>query len=168
MEYLPCFFFRSKDHDLNNKGAYLHLLTDAMVSLGVVIAGVIIYFTHWYWLDGVVSLIVLAIILSGTWSLLTDSLKLSMDAVPPGLDVLEIEKKLMNIKGVENIHHVHIWAMSTTENALTTHLVLDKELSFDEKMKVVHNIKHKLLHENIQHATIELESADMPCESDDC
>lgn len=108
MEYLPCFFFRSKDHDLNNKGAYLHLLTDAMVSLGVVIAGVIIYFTHWYWLDGVVSLIVLAIILSGTWSLLTDSLKLSMDAVPPGLDVLEIEKKLMNIKGVENIHHVHL------------------------------------------------------------
>ncbi|MDR3678777.1 MAG: cation diffusion facilitator family transporter [Flavipsychrobacter sp.] len=162
------FFLRNKDHDLNNKGAYLHLLTDAMVSLGVVVAGVIIYFTHWYWLDGVVSLIVLAIILSGTWHLLTDSLKLSMDAVPPGLDVLEIEKKLMNVKGVENIHHVHIWAMSTTENALTTHLVLDKSLTFDEKMKVVHNIKHKLLHENIQHATIELESAEMPCEDDDC
>jgi len=162
------FFFRTKDQDINNKGAYLHLLTDAMVSLGVVIAGIAIYFTHWYWLDGVVSLIVLAVILKGTWSLLTDSLKLSMDAVPPGLDVLSIENIIMKVEGVDNIHHMHIWAMSTTENALTTHLVLNKELTFDEKMKIVHNIKHQLLHNNIQHATIELESAELPCEDDDC
>lgn len=162
------FFFRSKDHDLNNKGAYLHLLTDAMVSLGVVVAGVIIYFTHWYWLDGVVSLIVLAVILTGTWSLLTDSLKLSMDAVPPGIDMAAIEKKLNSMAGVENIHHMHIWAMSTTENAFTGHVVMKTELSFEEKMKLVQKIKHELLHQNIQHATLELEAPNMPCDDDDC
>ena len=78
---------------------------------------------------------------------------------------MEVIKK---VKGVENIHHMHIWAMSTTENALTTHLVLSDKLSFDEKMKVVHHIKHELLHKNIQHATIELESATVPCKDEEC
>ena len=161
-------FFRNKDHDLNTRGAYLHLLTDAMVSLGVVVAGVAISFTSWYWLDGAVSIAVLLVILVGTWSLLTDSLKLSLDAVPPNVDLPKIEDVITKINGVESIHHMHIWAMSTTENALTTHLVLNDKLSFDQKMKLVGKIKHELLHNNIQHATIELESADMPCEDADC
>jgi cobalt-zinc-cadmium efflux system protein len=161
-------FFRNKEHDLNTKGAYLHLLTDAMVSLGVVVSGLIISFTKWYWLDGAVSITVLIVILFGTWSLLTQSLRLSMDAVPEGVNVESIEKVINKIKGVESIHHMHIWAMSTTENALTTHLVLNEQLSFDEKMKLVHKIKHELQHNKIHHATIELESADIPCEDVDC
>jgi len=161
-------FFRNKDHDLNTKGAYLHLLTDAMVSLGVVVAGIVISYTNWYWLDGAVSIAVLLVILVGTWSLLTDSLRLSLDAVPPNVDLPKIEAVITKIAGVESLHHVHIWAMSTTENALTTHLVLNDKLSFDQKMKLVGKIKHELLHNNIQHATIELESADMPCEDADC
>jgi len=161
-------FFRNKDHDLNTKGAYLHLLTDALVSLGVVIAGIVISYTGWYWLDGVVSIVVLLVILIGTWSLLTDSLRLSLDAVPTSIDLPKIEQLITKIAGVQSIHHVHIWAMSTTENALTTHLVLDDKLTFDQKMKLVGKIKHELLHNNIQHATIELESADMPCEDADC
>ena len=161
-------FFRNKDHDLNTKGAYLHLLTDALVSLGVVVSGVIIKFTGWFWLDGAVSIVVLLVILLGTWSLLTASLRLSMDAVPDSIQIVNIEKVIKKVKGVENIHHMHIWAMSTTENALTTHLVLNDALSFDEKMKVVHNIKHELLHQNIQHATIELESATVPCDDENC
>ena len=161
-------FFRNKEHDLNTKGAYLHLLTDAMVSLGVVVSGVIIKFTNWYWLDGAVSIIVLVIILVGTWSLLTQSLKLSMDAVPDGVAVDEIESLILKVKGVESIHHMHIWAMSTTENALTGHLVLSESLSFDDKMKLVHKIKHQLMHNNIHHSTIELESAEIPCEDSDC
>ena len=161
-------FFRNKDHDLNTKGAYLHLLTDALVSLGVVVSGVIIKFTNWYWLDGAVSLVVLIVILLGTWSLLTASLRLSMDAVPDNIEVGKIEQVIQKVKGVESIHHMHIWAMSTTENALTTHLVLNDALSFDEKMKVVHHIKHELQHQNIQHATIELESAAMPCADEEC
>ena len=161
-------FFQDKEHDLNTKGAYLHLLTDALVSLGVVVAGIVIYYTNWYWLDGAVSIAILLVILIGTWSLLTASLRLSLDAVPDNLDTDTIEKVIMKIKGVESIHHMHIWAMSTTENALTTHLVLSDTLNFDEKMKLVHKIKHELLHNNIHHATIELESADMPCEDVDC
>ena len=84
------------------------------------------------------------------------------------VDLPKIEALITKISGVESIHHVHIWAMSTTENALTTHMVLNDKLSFDQKMKLVGKIKHELLHNNIQHATIELESADMPCEDVDC
>ena len=161
-------FFRNKDHDLNTRGAYLHLLTDAMVSLGVVVSGVVIRFTNWYWLDGAVSLVVLVVILLGTWSLLSASLRLSMDAVPEDIEVSKIEQVIQKVKGVESMHHMHIWAMSTTENALTTHLVLNDALTFDEKMKVVHHIKHELQHQNIQHATIELESAAIPCADEEC
>lgn len=161
-------FFRHKEHDLNTKGAYLHLLTDALVSVGVVVSGIVIKYTNWYWLDGAVSIAVLLVILVGTWHLLAGSFRLSMDAVPQNVQTDTIEKMVTGIPGVEDMHHTHIWAMSTTENALTTHLVLNKQLSFDEKMKLVHRIKHELLHNNIHHATIELESADMPCDEPDC
>ncbi|HXS37471.1 MAG TPA: cation diffusion facilitator family transporter [Flavipsychrobacter sp.] len=162
------FFFRDKEHDLNTKGAYLHLLTDALVSFAVVITGIVIKYTNWYWLDGTVSLAVLIIILIGTWSLLTDSLRLSLDAVPRNIDIDELTQVIKKVRGVEDLHHMHVWAMSTTENALTTHVVLDDGLDFDEKMKVIHNIKHELEHHNIQHATIELESAEAPCHDVDC
>ena len=158
------FFFKNKEHDLNTKGAYLHLLTDALVSLGVVIAGLVIRYTNWYWLDGAVSVLILVVILIGTWSLLTNSLRMSLDAVPANVEVASIELVILKVKGVESMHHMHIWSMSTTENALTAHLLLDDKLSFDEKMKVVHKVKHELLHNNIQHATIELESAILPCD----
>lgn len=161
-------FFRSKDHDLNTRGAFLHLLTDALVSLGVVISGVIIKYTNWFWLDGAVSIAVLITILIGTWSLLMGSLRMSLDAVPADVEPAEIEKVILNVKGVESVHHMHIWAMSTTQNAMTTHLVLSETLSFDEKMKLVHDIKHELLHNNIHHVTIELESAAMPCGEEEC
>jgi cobalt-zinc-cadmium efflux system protein len=152
------FFFKDKDHDLNTKGAYLHLMTDALVSLGVVIAGIAIKYTGWYWLDGAISLLILIVIFFSTWSLLTASLRLSLDAVPKGIDAKKIVAVILNIKGVESVHHVHIWAMSTTENALTAHLVLNDELAFNEKMKLVQEVKHELLHHQIQHATIELEN----------
>ncbi len=161
-------FFRNKDHDLNTKSAYLHLLSDALVSLGVVVSGIIISYTGWYWLDGAVSIVVLFTILVSTWSLLTGSLRLSLDAVPPNVQKETIEAAVMKIKGVESIHHMHIWAMSTTENALTAHLVLNDALTFDDKMKLVHHIKHELLHLNIHHSTIELESVTMPCDDGDC
>ncbi|MCW3122970.1 MAG: cation diffusion facilitator family transporter [Flavipsychrobacter sp.] len=162
------FFYKNKDHDINTKGAYLHLLTDALVSLGVVVAGIVIKYTNWYWLDGAVSVAILIVILVGTWSLLTDSLRMSVDAVPANVEVASIEQLILKVKGVESIHHMHIWPMSTTENALTTHLVLNEQLTFDEKMKLVHKIKHELMHNNIHHSTIELESANRPCEETDC
>lgn len=160
--------FKNKEHDMNTKGAYLHLLSDGLVSVGVVIAGVLIQYTNWYWLDGAISLGILVVILISTWSLLTDSLRASMDAVPANVNVGNIENLVLKVKGVENVHHLHIWAMSTTQNALTAHLVLNDQLNFDEKMKLVQHIKHELLHNNIHHATIELESASLPCDDINC
>ena len=162
------FFFRNKEHDLNVKGAYLHMITDALVSAGVVVAGLLISRTGWYWLDGAVSIVILIVILMGTWSLLTDSLRLALDAVPTNVTREDVEKLISGTTGVVGMHHTHIWAMSTTQNALTTHLTLSDSLSFDEKMKLVHELKHKLLHNNIHHATIELESPKLPCEDMDC
>lgn len=161
-------FFRNREHDLNTRGAYLHLLTDALVSLGVVVAGVVIKFTNWYWLDGAVSIVVLVVILFGTWSLLMHSLRLSLDAVPHNIDMQKIATSIKNTQGVEDMHHLHIWAMSTTQNALTLHLTLNEQLTFNEKMKLVREIKHELYHNNIQHATIELESASIPCADNNC
>ena len=107
-------FFKNKEHDLNTKGAYLHLLTDALVSVGVVISGLIIRFTSWYWLDGAVSIVILIVILIGTWSLLTASLRMSMDAVPENVETDAIEKVIRGVAGVQSVHHMHIWSMSTT------------------------------------------------------
>jgi cobalt-zinc-cadmium efflux system protein len=161
-------FFKNKDHDINTRGAYLHLLTDALVSVGVVLAGVLISYTGWYWLDGAVSLLILLVILVGTWRLLTDSVRLSLDAVPPQVSIAHIEQVVKDMPGVEGMHHTHVWAMSTTQNALTTHLTLSDTLSFESKMKVVHEVKHTLHHHHIHHATIELESAAIPCADKNC
>lgn len=162
------FFFRSKDHDLNTKGAYLHLLADGLVSLGVVIAGLAIKYTGWYWLDGAVSIVILLVILASTWSLLMHSLRMALDAVPAHVDADAITEMVRHTPGVVSMHHTHIWAISTTQNALTTHLTLAESLSFEEKMNLVHEIKHKLAHRHIHHATIELESAHRPCGDEDC
>jgi len=161
-------FFKHKDKELNTRGAYLHLMADALVSLGVVIAGIIVQYTHWYWLDGAASLGILLVILISTWSLLTGSLRLTLDAVPADIKKQQIELSVLKIKGVQSIHHMHIWAMSTTENALTAHLIPDEALSFDEKLALVHRIKHELQHLNIHHSTIELESASVQCEEKIC
>lgn len=165
---ISAYLFHRKGNELNTRGAYLHMMADAVVSIAVVVAGIIIKYTHLYWIDPAISIIVLLVILYSTWSLLTDSLRLSMDAVPPDMDVDEITALISKMKNVQDIHHVHIWAMSTTENALTAHVVLNDTLNFDQKMKLVHDIKHELEHHNINHATIELESAEAPCHNEDC
>ena len=160
-------FVKDKDKDLNVKGAYLHMAVDAIVSFGVVISGLIIYFTHLYWIDSAVSLIVAIVILRGTWSLLSDSLRLEMDGVPKEMDVEKIKTELMKAKGVTDVHHIHVWALSTTENALTAHLVIDKDhaASFDS---IKHDLRHRLEHLSISHSTFEPEFADEKCVQVDC
>src|SRR4028118_445370 len=148
-------FFRQK-HELNSKAAYLHLLADALVSLGVVIAGIIISYTHVYWLDPAIGLVIMVVILVGTLSLLRDSFKMTIDAVPTGIELDEIKKVIVGVQHVKHVHHVHVWSISTTENALTAHVVIDEQLSFEQKLKVVEKIKHELEHYNIHHSTIEL------------
>jgi cobalt-zinc-cadmium efflux system protein len=160
------FFYRDREKDLNIKGAYLHLLADALVSVGVVIAGIIIYFTEFYWMDIVVSYIIIIVIFMSTWKLLKNTLRLSLDGVPSNVDVEKIKKEVVTIKGVINIHHIHVWAMSTTTNALTAHVAVEKTLNFTQVEELKHAIKHKLEHLNIHHATLETEIGE--CENKDC
>lgn len=156
-------FFRKKDADLNMKGAYMHLMADALVSVGVVIGGIVISYTNWYWLDPVIGLAIMVIVLLGTWSLLADSFKMSVDAVPAGIELNEITNVILSVKHIVNVHHIHIWPLSTTENALTAHIIIDDRLPFDEKLKVIQQLKHELMHHNIHHSTIELESENIHC-----
>lgn len=148
-------FFRQK-HELNSRAAYLHLLTDALVSLGVVITGIIISYTNIYWLDPAISMAIMVVILISTWSLLRDSFKMTIDAVPIGIELDAIKNVIKAVPHVKHVHHVHVWPLSTTENALTAHVVLDEKISFEEKLEVIDKIKHQLEHNNIQHSTIEI------------
>lgn len=149
-------FYRGKEKDLNAKSAYLHLLADALVSVGVVIAGIVITYTGWYWLDPAIGLIIMLVILVSTWGLLRDSFKMTIDAVPSGIELDKVKKVILAVKHVINVEHVHVWPLSTTENALTAHVTVDEGLVFEEKLKVVETVKHELLHHGIQHSTIEL------------
>ena len=148
-------FFRDKEKDLNVKAAFLHLAADAVVSLGLVAGGVIIYYTHLYWIDPLLSIVVCAVIIVSTWSLLKGSLRLSLDGVPEGIDLQKVKEEVIKTEGVIDFQHLHIWAMSTTQNAMTGHLVVSKDLSTAQIEKLKHHIKHKLEHFNIGHSTIE-------------
>ncbi|MFN3350145.1 cation diffusion facilitator family transporter [Pseudorhodoplanes sp.] len=117
-------FMRGRKSDLNIRGAYLHMVADAAVSLGVVVAGGAILLTGWLWLDPLTSLVIVAVILWGTFGLLRDSIRLSLAAVPAHLELTEVKNCLEGLQGVARVHHVHVWAMSTTEVALTAHLVM--------------------------------------------
>jgi len=161
-------FLKGKDKDLNIRSAFLHLLSDAIVSAALVIGGIIILYTHLYWIDSVLSLLVAIVILFSSWQLLRDSLRLSLDAVPEGIELRKVKGIIARISGVKDFHHIHIWALSTTENALTAHLVVDRNCTMDEVEKLKHRIKHELLHQNIQHATLEIELENSPCEEPDC
>jgi cobalt-zinc-cadmium efflux system protein len=159
-------FFRDKDHDINIKGAYLHLALDALVSAGVVVSGLLIRYTHYYWIDSITSYIIAIVIFFSTWNLLKDSLRLSLDGVPKGIDLAKVKEMVLKTPGVKDIHHIHIWAMSTTQNALTAHVVV---LNDSDAKKLKEQLKHELLHLNISHATLELESENEVCQDhSDC
>lgn len=161
-------FFRNKENDLNVRSAFLHLLSDAIVSTGLVIGGILIFYTHLYWIDPVLSLVVAVIILFSTWQLLRDSLRLSLDGVPAGIEIKKVKETISSMKDVKGFHHIHVWAISTTENALTAHLVVDRHSGMEKVEALKHKIKHQLLHQNIQHATLEIEMEDAPCDEPDC
>jgi cobalt-zinc-cadmium efflux system protein len=148
-------FMAGRKDDLNIKGAFLHMASDALVALGVVIAGAVILWTGRIWLDPAISLVISVVIVAGTWSLLRDSVTLSLDAVPPELDKEEVEAFLRGLPGVVEVHDLHIWAMSTTETALTAHLVRPDAAVDDD---LLHDVCGKLLQRfKIGHATFQVE-----------
>ena len=156
-------FMAGRERDLNIKGAFLHMASDAVVSLGVVSAGVIILFTNWYWLDPMVSLLVMAVILVSTWGLLRDSANLALDAVPEGIEMPAVENYLHSLPGVADVHDLHVWGMSTTEAALTVHLVMPMAAREDSLLSEICTQLHDEF--GIEHATIQVERGDPahPC-----
>lgn len=160
-------FIKDKDKDLNIKGAYMHMAVDALVSLGVVISGLVILFTNLWWIDSAVSLVIGIVILRSTWSLFKDSLRLEMDGVPREIELEKIKEELLKNSSVVSVHHVHVWAISTTENALTAHIVLSTD-SLNTFNEIKHDLKHRLQHMNISHCTFEPEFADTKCLEEDC
>ena len=156
-------FMKDKDKDLNVKGAYLHMAADALVSVGVVVSGIIIMYTGWSIIDPIIGLGIAVIIIVSTWGLLHDSLRLSLDGVPVGIDTQQIQQLIVEQPGVESCHHLHIWAISTTETALTAHVVIDNMEKMEE---IKHLIKSRLDEAGIHHATLEFECIGVSCETE--
>ena len=154
-------FMRGRKGDLNIRGAYLHMVADAAVSAGVVVAGLLIWFTGLAWIDPVTSLVIVAIIAVGTWGLLKDSVKMALLAVPDGIDEGAVRAVLAGFPGVTGVHDLHIWPMSTTETALTAHLILPGEHPGDA---FLHDVCRRL-HDRfgIEHATIQIERNAAAC-----
>jgi cobalt-zinc-cadmium efflux system protein len=148
-------FFRGKEDDLNVKGAYLHLASDAIVSAGVVVSGILILYTGYKWIDPLISLVIMCVVVYGTWGLLKESLFLTLDAVPENVDIEKITKVLLKIKGVNEVYHIHVWAMSTSKNAMTAHIIFNEGLTAEEITLIKNEIKHELEHLSIDHVTLE-------------
>ena len=152
------FFFSGQKQDLNIKGAFLHMAADAGVSLGVVVAGIVIMQTGWLLVDPVISLCIVIVILVGTWSLLRDSLYLAIDAVPKDIDISGVREYLLNLENVHRIHDLHVWPLSTTETALSVHLVMNIQPMDNDFLTEVQQRLHNQF--KIGHSTIQLEIRD--------
>lgn len=155
-------FMKGQKDDLNIKGAFLHMAADAGVSLGVVIAGLLIRYTGANWIDPLISLVIVSVILYGTWGLLRDSVNLALDAVPKDIDLGEVQQFLRSREEVQSVHDLHVWGMSTTEVALTAHLVVSAR-NDDHFLSSVRSELHQRF--GIAHTTLQLESSD---DENDC
>ena len=150
-------FARGSKGDLNIRTAFIHMLGDAAIAAGVVVAGIVTLYTGWLWLDPVVGLVIGVLIIWGTWGLLTESLRLSLDGVPQGVDYPSVCAFLTGLPGVTQLHDVHIWSMSTTEIALTAHLVRpDADIDDAFSRQVAHELDRRF---GISHSTIQIERA---------
>ena len=156
---------KQQAHDVNTRGAFLHMLADTLVSVGVVLSGILIACTGWNWVDPVIGILIALIILVSTWKLLAESFRLSIDAVPESIDPDDILSEMKEIPGVADIHHLHIWPISTTEVALTAHVVLEELHTIRDTIPA---LKKKLKDHGISHSTLEVETPDSPCDEHDC
>lgn len=156
---------RHQKNDINTRGAFLHMAADTLVSVGVVISGIVISLTGWTVIDPIVSIIIAVVILVSTWQLLSESVRMSIDAVPESVKPSEVIAEMREVQGVSDVHHLHIWPISTTETALTAHVVLSEGA---EPETVVPEVKKHLKHCGISHATLETEREGHTCGEQDC
>ena len=153
-------FMRGRHSDLNIRGAYLHMAADASVSLGVVVAALVIMATGWFWVDPLISLGIAAVVLASGWGLARDSVNLALDAVPKGIELAHVQQYFRSLEGVIEVHDLHVWAMSTNETALTAHLV--RPGGHDDAF--LHHVCEELAHRfNIHHATLQIETSGEIC-----
>ena len=151
-------FMRGRKGDLNIRGAFLHMAGDALVSLGVVMGGALYLWQGWAWIDPVMSLAIAVVIVAGTWSLFKQSLHMLFDGVPEQLDLARVRKLLVQLPGVEDVHDLHVWAMGTSQIALTAHVVLNAQGADSDA--VLQDAEHELHeHFEIRHVTLQVESA---------
>lgn len=160
-------FYKGQKSDINVKGAFIHLMVDALVSVGVVISGIVIYYSGINIIDPIISVIIAVVIMFSTWGLFKESLKLMLDGIPKDIDLNQLKQEIETMQAVNDMHHIHVWGLSSTLNALTAHVVLDKNYTMDEQISIKKEIKHKLEHKNIQHATIEFDGQE-GCTNPDC
>jgi len=131
--------------------------------VGVVISGVIILYTGWFWVDSIISLVIVVVVAVGTWRLLSESLRLTLDGVPENVDLKKVRNVFTSIADVKEVHHIHVWALSTTENALTAHVSVADDKTFTELEQIKRKLKHALEQQNIQHVTLEFELENEQC-----
>ncbi|MBP2303100.1 cation diffusion facilitator family transporter [Azospirillum picis] len=155
-------FMGGQKHDINLRGAYLHMAADTAVSVGVVVAALAIRFTGWLWLDPATSIVIALVIVVGTWGLLRDSARMAMDAVPDGIDRAGVERYLAGLPGVAAVHDLHIWPISTTETALTAHLVRPGMGQDDGLLREIAGTLRERF--GIRHATVQIEQDGSCCE----
>ena len=161
-------FYQDKENDLNVKSSYWHLVADTLVSLAVVFGGISIYYLNWHWMDSLLSLAVAGIILISSWNVFKESALLGLDAVPKNVKLKSVQAIAKKVYGVIGLHHIHIWALSTNQNAMTAHLVLKDGTTNAEEMKIKNDLKNRLEYENIHHVTLETEHENDHCKFVDC
>lgn len=156
-------FIKGQKNDLNIKGAFLHMAADAGVSLGVVVAGLLINVTGKLWIDPATSFVIILVIVWGTWKLFSDSINLALDAVPKHIDYEKVKNFLQNRKGVKSIHDLHIWALSTSQVALSVHLFMPNGTNDNFIYELQEELEHKF---GIKHITIQIENSEIDCETE--
>lgn len=158
-------FNKDRKKDLNIKATYMHMLADTLVSVGVIISGIAIKFTGWNIIDPIIGLVIALIILHSTWDILRESIRLALDGTPEQFDIEDIASRMQSVEGVENVHHIHIWAISTTEYALTAHVVIS---SLNDLPAIKAKLKEVLDEAGIRHSTLEFEDAAHRCQDETC
>lgn len=158
-------FNKDRKKDLNIKATYMHMLADTLVSVGVIISGIAIKFTGWNIIDPIIGLVIALIILRSTWDILRESIRLALDGTPEQFDIEDISSRMQSVEGVENVHHIHIWAISTTEYALTAHVVIS---SLNDLPAIKAKLKEVLDEAGIRHSTLEFEDAAHRCQDETC
>lgn len=148
-------FIKDKNRDMNVKAAYLHMAADPLVSLGVVVSGIVIHFTGWYVLDPIVGIVIALVIAWSTRGLLAESTRLSIDAVPKSVDMNALERAILSVDGVKSIHHLHVWPLSTTEVAMTVHVIIT---DVNRLNYIIASVRSKSRQHGVSHPTVEAET----------